>query len=175
LPESTERRPDKPGNICDNCHQRPAEFSFTSVDKEGRKIDVKLCGACARQQGLLPAQMNEVQSLATVLEELKSRVQDADNALVCPRCRLSYADFKKTLRLGCENCYAAFGERLMPILKRVHNATRHTGHIPQPGKNTARDFEVQRLRRELRRAIEAEDYERAAAVRDRIKNAGEEP
>jgi len=78
------------------------------------------------------------------------------------------------MRLGCEECYIAFAERLLPVLKRVHNATRHTGHVPPSGRDSARDFELQRLRRELKQAIHNEDYERAAAVRDRIRAAGGE-
>jgi protein arginine kinase activator len=174
MPMSDDRNPVQPAPgdaLCDNCHKNPPEHLVTDVDKEGRKVEVRLCVQCARDRGLLASE-EKAKSVASLVEELKNRVEDDDRTLVCPQCRLSYADFKKTLRLGCEECYTAFSERLTPILKRIHNATRHAGHVPPAGRDATRDFELQRLRRELRKAIQDEDYERAASVRDRIRDAG---
>jgi len=156
---------------CDNCHANPPEHVVTDVDKDGRKVELRLCLKCARERGLLAAG-EPPKDIASVLKELKNRVQDSDRELICPGCHISFAEFRKTMRLGCEECYTAFREQLLPTLKRIHNATRHAGHVPPSGGDATRDFELQRLRRELKKAIQDEDYERAAAMRDRIRAAG---
>jgi len=166
--------PRNPSSLCGNCRQRPAEVKVTEVDKHGKSIEIQLCADCARERGILPHQDTKP-AIADILRELKGRVQDTDQALVCPNCKLTYAEFKATGRLGCAHCYVAFAERLQPLIKRIHGATRHTGRAPHPGgKSAAQGFEVQRLRRELRAAIDAENYEQAAAVRDLIRRQGGE-
>ena len=162
------KRPNRP---CDICHQNPAEMVVNDVSKDGHTTELSICAQCAKEKGLA-APGKEKPSVAEILQELKAAVQDADTRLACPNCRLTYAEFKKTLRLGCGECYAAFAERLNPTIRRIHGSLRHAGRVPQTNGNAVRDFEIQRLRRDLRKAIEQEDYERAAAVRDRIHRAG---
>ena len=159
---------------CDICHQRPAELTITEVNKEGRTSEQRICAECAQARGVVaPGALK--QTVAEILLELKNRIQDTDQRSLCANCGLSYAEFKTTGRLGCEHCYVAFTERLNPIIKRIHGASRHTGRAPQRnGKSAFRNFELHRLRRELKKAIAAEDYERAAAVRDQIHQVGGE-
>jgi protein arginine kinase activator len=115
------------------------------------------------------------QPAAEILRELKDRVRATDPKLVCPNCKLTFTEFKASGRLGCARCYDAFAEQLLPLIKRIHGAAKHTGRKPNPdGSAAAQGFETQRLRRELSVAIEAEDYEQAAAVRDRIRRHGGE-
>jgi protein arginine kinase activator len=146
----------------------------TEVDKHGKSVERRLCAECARSRGITAQGAAKV-AVAEVLLELKNKIKDVDRKLVCPNCRLTYADFQATTRLGCPECYNAFIERLLPVIKRIHGAVKHTGRAPAADRGTAtRSFEVQRLRRELSAAIEAENYEQAAAVRDRIRKAGGE-
>jgi len=169
------RAPDPdPKTLCDNCHAKPAEVKVTEVDKHGKSAPVNLCADCARERGVLAHDAAKA-TVAEILLELKDKVQDADRQLVCPGCHLTYADFKALGRLGCAECYTAFAERLLPLIKRIHGAAQHTGRAPRAdGQTATQGFEIQRLRRELRAAIAAEDYEQAAAVRDRIRQAGGE-
>ena len=155
--------------LCDNCRQHSAEVKVTEVDKHGKSATLHLCAECARERGVTAQGAAKV-AKAEVLLGLKNKVKDADRKLVCPNCKLTYADFQATTRLGCAECYNAFAERLQPVIKRIHGAVKHTGRAPAPDRGAAtRSFEVQRLRRELSAAIEAENYEQAAAVRDRIR------
>jgi len=163
-----------PGRRCDVCGRNLAEVKVTEVDKDGKAAEHMLCSDCAQNRGILASSKTKL-SAAEVIKELRTRQSAEDNQMVCPRCRMTYADFKRTLRVGCEHCYEAFAEHLGVMLKRVHGATGHTGRAPKPGPDAAGEFERRRLQRELRRAVAAEDYERAAAVRDRMRQNGGEP
>jgi protein arginine kinase activator len=91
-------------------------------------------------------------------------------AVKCPDCGLTYADFKKIGRLGCGECYAAFRKYLAPLLKRIHGSSQHMGKTPfKAGKATKKKMDMQDLRTKLQRAIEAEEFEEAARIRDQIK------
>jgi protein arginine kinase activator len=158
---------------CDACGRNPAEMTVEDVSKSGRSIELHLCRQCASDRGLVVTTA-EQPPVSVVLDERTEPSRDADALLVCTHCGLSYAEFKKTLRLGCSECYTSFAERLNPTIRRIHGALRHTGRVPQSDGDAPREFEIQRLRRTLSKAIEQEDYERAAAVRDEIRQAGGE-
>jgi protein arginine kinase activator len=167
---------------CDKCRERPAEVKVTEVDKHGKSVEHWLCVECARSRGVVagdnaqPAAGRQgPQPAAEILRELKDKVRVTDRKLVCPNCKMTFNEFKASGRLGCARCYEAFAEQLLPVIKRIHGAAKHTGRRPNPdGSAAAQGFEIQRLRRELSAAIEAENYEQAAAVRDRIRRQGGE-
>jgi protein arginine kinase activator len=89
---------------------------------------------------------------------------------------MSWSDFRQTGLLGCEHDYAAFDKDLTPLLQRAHDgATHHLGKVPTRRGGTTvpvkRQVDLNRLRKELSRAVEAEDYEKAAKLRDQIREA----
>lgn len=87
----------------------------------------------------------------------------------CIQCGLSLAEFNKTGRFGCSECYVAFADALPELLRRIHGRTYHVGKVPvtNPAQLSARK-ELLLLRRQLKRAVEHEDFEKAAHLRDRI-------
>jgi len=91
--------------------------------------------------------------------------------LKCPQCGFSQADFKKLGRFGCPECYETFSEGLDNLLKTMHKGTRHVGKVPAAfsGVQTMKE-RLERLQQELARAIQEENFERAAVLRDEIKN-----
>ena len=79
------------------------------------------------------------------------------------------ADFRKTGRLGCADCYEAFAEELGPMLHNMHRANQHTGKIPaRESKRVQSTAEAAALRKALEKAITEENFEEAAQLRDRI-------
>ena len=89
-------------------------------------------------------------------------------------------DFKKTGRLGCANCYSAFEENLMPLIKRIHGAIKHCGkEIPSRGRavkavttsvsKAKKEGGLEELKVRLHRAIKFEEFEEAAILRDKIR------
>jgi protein arginine kinase activator len=160
--------------LCDLCGKNEATMRVSQLDKDGNASEIAVCAECARERGLSQVEVLKV-SAASLLEELKGRVEGGDKRAVCSRCGLSFADFKRLGRFGCAGCYSAFREELVPILRRLHGAVQHVGKTTSAGRKYAQEkMEVERLREELRKAIAGEDYERAAALRDQLRQAGHE-
>ena len=86
-------------------------------------------------------------------------------------------EFRSDGRLGCPADYEVFRAGLLPILQRIHRATRHVGKVPRRLAPENRAAEVLKLRQQLRRAVDAENYELAAQLRDLIrqKEGSDEP
>ena len=88
----------------------------------------------------------------------------------CPACGFTYNDFKKMGRLGCSECYEVFKKQLEPLLKRIHGANRHIGKVPLTVGKTVKDAQtLQELKMQMERAIQSEEFEKAAVIRDKIR------
>ncbi len=89
----------------------------------------------------------------------------------CPRCGLSYSDFKKTFQLGCSQCYETFKEQLEPMLRRIHGSIIHKGKVPSkvPVKVKIPKDEIKEMKKKLQEAVKKEEYEEAAHLRDEIR------
>jgi protein arginine kinase activator len=104
-------------------------------------------------------------------QELESSVAGVE--VKCPRCGFSQADFKKSGRLGCPECYRTFAEGLSGLLKTMHKGTRHVGKAPEALRQTRDNIDrLKQLQKKLTKAVEDENYEAAAALRDEIKTLG---
>jgi protein arginine kinase activator len=157
---------------CTICKEKPATVHLTQiVGDKMQKLD--LCEECAKSKGI-----NDPTSFsladADVLFGLGAS-QEIDQAargvaLKCPRCGFSQADFKKSGRLGCPECYKTFAEGLEGLLKTMHKGTRHAGKVPEALRQSHDDAErLKSLQKKLAEAIEGENYELAAQLRDEIK------
>lgn len=99
--------------------------------------------------------------------------------LVCPTCHLSFEEFTRLGRFGCGDCYRTFRPRLESIMRKIHGASLHRGKTPvldtvlETGSLPIPVKEEERLEKELHKAIEAEDFERAAEIRDKLKSIKE--
>src|SRR5438552_10196764 len=103
-------------------------------------------------------------------DTMTSTDEERVGSVQCPRCGLLYSAFKETGRLGCAECYAAFQFQLRPLLRRIHGDTRHRGKSPARGAGVMTSTrQIQRLHDELQRAVEREDFEKAASLRDEIR------
>lgn len=157
--------------LCMVCKQKEAKIHLTQI-VEGKTKKVDLCDDCAKAKGVDdPAGF----SLADLLlglgaaNELAQTVAESGEAR-CPRCGLSQGDFKKTGRLGCDQCYDTFREGLGSLLKNMHKGTKHRGKTPGGSRTqTVTEDRVGALQHELVLAIQAENYEQAARLRDEIK------
>ena len=117
-------------------------------------------------------------SLADLLLGLgaSQQMEDSDSASTkCPQCEFSQADFKKTGRLGCAECYDHFEEGVEGMLKTMHKGTRHKGKAPAIWKKM-KDYvdQLHELEIMLDKAISKENYENAAEIRDKITSIKEE-
>ena len=134
-----------------------------------QKVD--LCEECAKSKGVNSTPDFSLADLLLGLGASHEIEQAAGGVeLKCPHCGFTQADFKKSGRLGCPECYKTFADGLEGLLKSMHKGTRHTGKVPE-GLRHARDTSerLKSLQQKLAKAIEEEDFEQAAIVRDEIK------
>ena len=160
---------------CDNC-KNAATVRLTEI-KNGKKLEKHLCEQCAAQQeGLSVKGHQPINELLTNFVLAHSGQLGKEQSAACENCGVTWAEFRQSGLLGCEHDYSLFEKELAPLLQRAHEgATHHIGKVPTRRGGTAistrKQVDLARLRKELQRAVEAEDYERAAKLRDQIRQA----
>ena len=176
--------------LCDRCHSRPATIHFTKI-VNGQKEELNLCPECAAQeQGAVPFSFYQPFNIAKFLAGLMggfgtpvmpgaapeaAGAAYAPPAVNCPSCGYNMAQFSQTGLLGCPECYKNFADQLNPLIRRVHGSNVHQGKIPKRAAehlDTRRKVEL--LRQELNQLIAREEYEKAAEVRDKIRELEKE-
>lgn len=154
---------------CDLCN-KPAVVHEVTV-RNGVKKEVHLCETHAREAGIVaPGQQPINQILAQFAISQAGRPSRAAANKTCPGCGLTFSGFRQSGRVGCPQCYSAFEGELAPLIERAQNGgTHHSGKTPRrSGVSLDRQLLIQRLVRELDHAVAAEQYERAAKLRDRL-------
>lgn len=167
--------------LCEQCGKRPASVHITKI-VNGQKSEHHLCEECARERqeewtfpgfGAEP-DFSLHKFLTGLLAHDPTWTAGPDKTVgrgeECRRCGLSYEQFRETGRFGCDECYASFGERLLPLLRRLHGSVQHVGKVPRRAAGRLRlQQDIERLRRELQELVAREEFEKAAQVRDRIR------
>ena len=158
--------------LCTICKEKPATVHLTQiVGDKMQKLD--LCEDCAKTKGINDPTSFGLADLDLLLglgasQQLEQAAGGVE--LKCPRCGFTQADFKKSGRLGCPECYVTFAEGLRGLLKSMHKGTRHTGKAPEALRATRENADLLKLLDEkLKQAVKHENYERAAQLRDEIK------
>ncbi len=169
---------------CDICGKKKATVHLTEIVDE-QLTEMHLCEECARQKS---TQMEQQFGLADLLAGLSdtsktTAVKEGEkNNLKCSRCGLAYEDFRKFGRLGCGECYTSFKEHLTGLLRKIHGSNKYLGKTPSKyQKNQMAALpegaiaflpseDLSDLKQQLQSAIAAEDFEKAALIRDKIRN-----
>jgi protein arginine kinase activator len=149
---------------------KPATIHLTDILNK-TKTESHICEACAKKKKILPEgqtmQLNVQALVQLILGQHSSKASTDDpETLVCPECGIKFVEFRAVGRLGCARDYTEFAVPLAQLLGKVHRATEHNGKMP---KGRAASVELDDLRKSLKAAIAAEEYERAAELRDRIR------
>ena len=88
----------------------------------------------------------------------------------CPSCGGTFAEISSTGKVGCPECYSVFADELAHTLRTVHGTTVHTGAVPARHRaKRERAEHLKQLKRSMQEAIQKEDFETAASLRDEIK------
>lgn len=160
---------------CENCGEVEAVIHLTQIENN-EMTTCHLCEQCAAAKGLetQPASAPSF-PLQEFLAQMGGESPRRDPSPVdekCGFCGLTFQGFRKAGRLGCPHCYTAFEGHLRGLLGRIHNSTQHVGKVYLPPDPTASQLErrLEGLRGQLRRAVDAEDFERAADLRDEIRS-----
>jgi len=161
---------------CQDCGERDSTVQVTQIINN-EKIVLKLCKECAAKRGFHSPLDNNPFPLANFLAGMMTKEKPGKSSasitkpdLTCPHCGLTFSEFSNLGRFGCGQCYKTFRERLQPLLRKIHGSSLHRGKLPPMLSEEGTVIQEQeRLQEELRRAVESEDFERAADLRDKLK------
>jgi protein arginine kinase activator len=158
--------------LCDSCRSRDAVVNLTKIVNNSVS-QLHLCEQCAAEQGVETTVTSAPKHpLGDFLAEVQKQVAPiSSDGTRCHFCNTTMADFRTTGRWGCARCYVTFEQGMRELLRRVHGNSRHIGRsyrAPQ-GETLERAAQPGELRDRLRRAIESEQFELAADLRDRIR------
>jgi protein arginine kinase activator len=158
--------------LCDHCGESEAVIHLTQI-VNNQMSTFHLCEACAAEKGLEPGVNVGNFPLTDFLAQMgKGTAAESSVATgPCPFCGTKMEDFKKTGRLGCSHCYVVFEPHLKSLVRRLHGGTQHVGkvYLPPDPSMADRHERLAGLRRKLDKAVESEDFERAAQLRDMIR------
>jgi protein arginine kinase activator len=180
---------------CEGC-KKPATYHLTEIEG-GEKIEKHYCESCpliagegAAMTSKAHTPINELLTNFVLAHSSGISTPAKETASECDACGITYADFKQGGLLGCERDYSTFEKELTPLISRAHEgATHHTGKTPNRKEGSGsgsgvgsgvgsmasevkkKKVDIVKLKRELENAIKAEDYERAAKLRDQIRRA----
>lgn len=186
---------------CDNCGKREANVRY-SENINGKTKELNLCEECSQKLGITNMDFNMPIDFSSFFGEFMEDFATPEfmpvfnevRHLKCNNCGYTFEDIANTGKLGCENCYDVFEEKLDPIIRKIQGANHHVGRIGKmidkkidkklnESQETKTDFsnkkesnkedenktKIEKLQIELKQAIKEERYEDAAKIRDEIK------
>lgn len=158
---------------CRRC-TKPATLHITEI-RNGEAQALHLCEGCAKDY------LNTV-SVAGAPEEASAfeagaipggdadQPPDERDSLTCPQCGITFKQFRGQGRLGCPHDYVAFREELVPLIESIHGELQHVGKVPRHVPGISRkQYDLLKLRTDLKAAVQNEQYEEAARLRDQIQ------
>jgi protein arginine kinase activator len=159
--------------LCENCRENDAVVNLTTI-KDNVVAQQHLCEKCAAAKGVETSVSPKHPLLGEILEAVhqKASLGGGDDARACHFCGATTRDFRATGRLGCARCYTAFERHLRELLRKLHGNSRHIGRAYEApaAEMVERAGSVAQLRDRLRRAIDSEQFELAAELRDRLRS-----
>lgn len=138
--------------LCEKCKKNTATVHYKQ-NVNGSVKETFLCPICAAEEGIVSGNFFS----------FFSAPQKSTQKAVCPTCKHDFNFYRKTGRFACPDCYSAFSDSVESILKKVHKTSQHKGDMSSvPSK-------LDKLKLQLRDAIESENFEKAAQLRDEIR------
>lgn len=153
--------------LCSKCNKNTATVHYQEIIN-GEKTEYDLCQECANKMKL-PVfgtfNLDPLWLTPKLFQETK---------VSCPRCGLTLREFSEEGKFGCQECYQAFSDQVPSLLKRIHGHSRHIGKIPKRGGGALRiKTQLQSLRNQMNQAVQEQNFEQAAKLRDEIKRLEE--
>lgn len=162
--------------LCQNCGKREATTHIKRI-VNGTATELHLCADCARSLGYQSAFSDFGFGFSDMLSSLFEPAGVSalsNNVLRCEKCGCSFHDIVKSGKLGCADCYEKFYDKLLPSIERIHGRTRHVGKIANGSPIQEKHTKVEELKKQLQEAVDLQDYETAAKLRDEIQALSEE-
>ena len=156
---------------CEICGLKDAVIHIRQIQKD-LVHELHICEDCAQEKGLLREEDSElpIANFLSGLLEGKDAPGSSEVKESCPACGMKASEFRKQGKLGCPECFLAFDKDIRVIISQMAARPRHAGKLPRAIAGEQTDGAAQDgIREELRLAVEREDYEQAAHLRDKLK------
>ena len=167
--------------ICQNCGKNEATTHIRQV-VNGDTTQMHLCRECAQHLGYgdmfsgFGLNLDDFFGgfLGDTVQKLASPTEQR-----CPKCGNTFGDIVRSGKVGCSECYKTFYDKLLPSIQRIHGRIKHNGKQVLAVENVAQPVEqmkedpVERMKKELADAVEKQEFEQAAIIRDKIKELEE--
>lgn len=159
--------------LCQKCKKNEATTHYTRIIN-GKRQELHLCADCASKQNLnlfgdLPNLFGSM-----LFGEPQHRRTATGSVRACPKCGMTLDEIADAGMLGCAECYNAFAQELAPYFARIHGRASHVGRIPgSAGGELKLRSELNDARTALKKAVDAQEFEQAALLRDKIKEISE--
>lgn len=159
--------------ICDNCGKKNAIVSYVKM-QDSEIEEVHLCAECAEEKMMKDITFNTalsgtVENFLKDLFKLRGKLNKTTIEKKCSHCGTTFEEISEN-KIGCENCYTEFKDEIESMLVSLTSLSKHKGKIPTSASG---DLILKREENELidklSVAIELEEYEEAANLRDRLK------
>lgn len=164
--------------LCQMCGQHPATTHIKTI-VNGKLTQAHLCADCAKKQGYGNLFADWGSGFGSLLSGFMGSAAPARQVTRCPGCGASFEDITRSGKIGCAQCYHTFRGQLLPIIQRIHGTAQHKGKVPGSSALRVTDTNnkivaveetpLEEKKRLLKQAIEVQDFERAAVLRDEIK------
>lgn len=156
--------------LCSNCKKNTANFYYKY--KHGNEaVELHLCEDCAKKLGYIKNESHSIDFTDMLSNFFTFPVVKSVPIIKCEKCGETYEEFRKNGKLGCEKCYETFSDTLETLLGNIQTSLSHKGKIPgERGEEIAKTKKINSLKDELKKCILEEKYEKAAKLRDVIKN-----
>lgn len=145
--------------LCEKCGKNNATVMYTQIIN-GQKSTLHICSACAAQESIF-------ENFGSLLS---FSPREEFSVKMCPVCSTTLSEFSKTGRVGCGECYKTFRKNADAMLKKIHGTSKHITEKKEeaPAKEKPKS-EIEVLKEKLKTAIEEENFEEAARLRDTIR------
>lgn len=157
--------------LCQNCGKHEATTHIKRI-VNGESTEAHLCADCAKSLGYSNVFSDFGFGFSDMLSSLFEPAAIgafSNSVLRCEKCGSSFNDIVKSGKVGCSDCYETFYDKLMPSIERIHGRTRHEGKIANGSPEQKKNAKVDELKEQLQAAVNLQDYETAAKLRDEIK------
>ncbi len=167
---------------CTHCNEREANTHIKRIIN-GRKEEMHLCEECARELGVMEEFSFEPFTMDSLFGNLLGAGAKAFNSLSgvdrCTYCGTTFNDIVNTGRVGCAHCYDKFERKLEPSIEKLHGRAKHIGKnvsYTEEKNETEKESvsELDKLKADLKLAIQEQRFEDAAVLRDKINELGKE-
>ena len=178
---------------CQNCGENEANVRYTQIIN-GVKKELALCDECSKKLGIQSLDFNIPINFSSFLGDFIDDTEDflpsftQSKSIKCDNCGMTYEEFLDKGKFGCSNCYDVFENKIDNVLKNIHGTCNHIGRkynqtVLEDEKQSMQENEIEqdinsdldnkhkieKLKQDLKVAIQKELYEDAARIRDEIK------